>query len=311
MRMRRLFVLGSVLAIGALSISVSALQAPPADGLSPTAVAATQLEKVRDNLYIITGSSPGDAFSGGNTAVFVTESGVVVVDTKLAGWGQVILDRIKSVTNKPVTTVINTHTHGDHTGSNEFFGTQVESVVQENTKTNMQKMDAFKGDKAKFLPKRTFKDKLSLGKGKDQIDLYYFGRGHTDGDTFVVFPALRTVHAGDMFARKSTPFIDGNNGGSGVEFPKTLAKAVAGIKNVDTVINGHMSPSTWNDLKEYAEFNQDFLTYAEGAAKAGKTAEQAAAEFKIPEKYKDYTVSQRPGAVQANIQLIYDALKRK
>jgi glyoxylase-like metal-dependent hydrolase (beta-lactamase superfamily II) len=309
--MRRLFVLGSVLAIGALSISVSALQAPAGEGLAPAAVAAAKLEKIKDNLYIIAGSSSGDTFSGGNVAVFVTDTGVVVVDTKLPGWGQVILDRIKTVTNKPVTTVINTHTHSDHSGSNEFFGTQVESVVQENTKTNMQRMDAFKGEKAKFLPKRTFKDKLTLGKGKDQIDLYHFGRGHTDGDTFVVFTALRTMHAGDMFARKGTPFIDGNNGGSGVEFPKTLAKVIGGIKSVDTVITGHMAPATWNDLKEFAEFNQDFLTYAEGAAKAGKSAEQAASEYKIPAKYKDYTVGSRFGGPQANIQLIYDELKKK
>jgi cyclase len=308
--MRRLFLLSSVLAIGALSISVSALQAPPADGLSPAALDATKLEKVKDDLYIITGSS-GDAFSGGNTAVFVMEKGVAVVDTKLPGWGQVILDRIKTVTNKPVTMLINTHTHNDHAGSNEFFGTQVESVVQENTKANMQRMDAFKDDKAKFLPKRTFKEKLSLGKGKDQIDLYYFGRGHTDGDAFVVFTALRTVHVGDMFARKATPFLDAKNGGSGVELPKTLAKAVAGIKNVDTVINGHSSVSTWSDLKEFAEFNQDFLVYAESAAKAGKTAEQAANEFKIPERYKGYSINQRFGGVTANIQLIYDELKKK
>src|SRR5262249_58107943 len=106
-----------------------------------------------------------------------------------------ILERVKTVTSKPVTTIINTHTHGDHTGSNEFFGTNVESIVQMNTKANMEKMDAFKGDKAKFLPKKTFNDKLSLGMGKDRIDLYYFGRGHTNGDTWVVFPALRIVHA--------------------------------------------------------------------------------------------------------------------
>jgi glyoxylase-like metal-dependent hydrolase (beta-lactamase superfamily II) len=103
--------------------------------------------------------------------VFITDTGVVIVDTKLAGWGQVILDRIKTVTNKPITTIINTHSHGDHTGSNEFFGTSVETIVQENTLANMARMDAFKVDKAKFLPKRTYKDKMSIGKGKDQIDL--------------------------------------------------------------------------------------------------------------------------------------------
>ena len=193
--MRRGVLLGVVIGVGTLSMAVAAFQAPPA-GPTPAALAATKIEKVKDNLYMITGSTPGNEFSGGNTAVFVTSTGVVVVDTKLAGWGQVLLDKIKTVTDKPVTTIINTHTHGDHTGNNEFFGTTVDSVVQENTKANMAKMDAFKGDKAKFLPKRTYKDKLTLGSGKDEIDLYYFGAGHTSGDAWVHFPALRVVHVG-------------------------------------------------------------------------------------------------------------------
>ena len=74
--------------------------------------------------------------------------GVVLVDTKLPGWGQPILDRIKTVTDKPITTIINTHTHDDHTGSNDFFGASVETIVHENTRTNMTRMDAFKGAKA-------------------------------------------------------------------------------------------------------------------------------------------------------------------
>jgi glyoxylase-like metal-dependent hydrolase (beta-lactamase superfamily II) len=118
--------------------------------------------------------------------VFITDDGVTLVDDKLAGWGQAVLDKVKSVTNKPITTIVNTHTHGDHTGNNGFFGANVEIVAQDDTKTAMQKMDAFKGEGAKFLPGKTHKDKLSLGTGKDRIDLYYFGRGHTGGDTFVV-----------------------------------------------------------------------------------------------------------------------------
>ena len=71
----------------------------------------------------------------------------------------------------------------------------------------MAKMDAFKGDKAQFLPKKTFKDKLTLGSGKDRIDLYYFGAGHTNGDALVVFPALRVLQTGDMFAWKDAPLL--------------------------------------------------------------------------------------------------------
>ena len=187
-----------------------------AAGPTAKAIAATKIEKVKDNLYIVTGSGveDTDAFSGGNTAVFITDAGVTLVDTKLPGYGQTILDRVKTVTSKPITRIINTHTHGDHTGGNEFFGASVESIVQENTKANMAKMDEFKGAKAQFLPKRTYKDKLTLGAGKDQIDLYYFGPGHTNGDSFVVFPALRTMHVGDMFAWKALPYVDPANGGS-------------------------------------------------------------------------------------------------
>src|SRR6185295_6921768 len=120
-------------------------------GLNPAALAATKIEKVKDNLYMITGSDPTDrnAFAGGNTGVFITAAGVVVVDTKLAGWGQVLLDKIKTVTDKPVVRIINTHTHGDHTGSNPMFPATVDIVAQENTKANMERMDAFKAENAK------------------------------------------------------------------------------------------------------------------------------------------------------------------
>jgi cyclase len=299
-------VLGGLIAAGAVCVAVAAQQ-PPQRAVLPG------LEKVKDNLYIIAASSPVDRskFTGGNTGVFITDNGVVVVDTKLAGYGPDILAKIKAVTDKPVTTIINTHTHGDHTGSNEGFPASVEIVAHENTKANMMKMDAFKGDKAQFLPKKTYKDKLTLGTGKNRVDLYYFGAGHTNGDTFVVFPALKVVHAGDMFAGKGPPLIDTKNGGSGVAYPATLAKAASSIKNVDTVITGHSPLMTFADLKEFADFNKDFLTWAKAELKGDKTAEQAAAEYKLPEKYKGYTMPQRPDRLKSNVQAIYDELNKK
>jgi len=234
------------------------------------------------------------------------------VYTKLAGWGPTILQRIKTISNKPITTIINTHTHSDHVGSNEFFGAMVDSVVHENTKANMAKMDEFKGDKAKFLPKRTYKDKLVLGKGKDEVDLYYFGRGHTNGDTFVVFPALRTMHAGDMFAWKGLPYIDTSSGGHVVEHPQSLAKAIATVKDVDTVIGGHIPVATWNEFKEYADFTQEFVNFARNEMTAKKTVDQATADYKLPAKYKGYVLSVNPQfvSVKNNVQGAYDELKK-
>ena len=299
--MRRLVVLGAVTFVGAVCMVAAAGQ----NGEGPKTIA---VEKLKDNLYVLTSSSPGNraTFSGGNVAVFITDAGAVIVDTKLAGWGQALLDSIKKATTKPVTTIINTHTHGDHTGNNELFGATVDSVVQENTKANMAKMDAFKGDKTKFLPKRTYKDHLTIGSGKDRVDLHYFGPGHTNGDTFVVFPALRVLHAGDMFPWKDAPFLDRANGGTGVSFPQTLAKALA-LKDFDTVIPGHSPMMARRDLEEYQKFNADLLSSVQASVKAGKSLDDAtAAAMSVPAKYKGYQSERIKAAVQA----IYEEIKK-
>ena len=226
---------------------------------------------------------------GGNTAVFVTTAGVVVVDAKNPGWGKPILDKIKELTPKPVTMLINTHTHGDHVSGNVEFPATVDVVVQENTKANIEKMDIFKQNGNRGMAKRTFKDKMTIGKGADQIDLYYFGPGHTNGDAWVVFPALRTAHLGDLFAGKGLPLVDAANGGGVLHYPETLNRGYSAIKNVDTVINGHSNTTTtWADVKQFAEFNQDWLNWAQSGLKGSKTPQQLADEgWKVPEKYSD------------------------
>lgn len=287
--MKRLLVLGSIVSAGLiLALAVSAQQAP-----------LGSIQKVAENLYMIPGG-------GGNTAAYVAANGVVLVDTKLANNGQGILDQVKSVTTKPITHIINTHTHGDHNGSNEFFPANVEIVAHENTAANMAKMPAFQDAKKFALPDRSFKDKLTLLTGKDAIDLYYFGRAHTNGDAFVVFRALRAMHSGDAFAQKGTPLLDTGNGGSGVAIVDTISKAVVGIKNVDTIIPGHSTLMKWSDLVEFGEFNKAFLDAARAAQRAGRTPEQAAAELKLPEKFKDYSIA-RAGA---NMTAIFAELSR-
>jgi len=311
--MKRAIVLGVLLTVGALSLVTTAQQraggAPPAD--APKVV---EVEKLRDNLFMLKGG-------GGNTAIFVGSTGVVVVDTKNPGWGQPILDKIKELTPKPVTTIINTHTHGDHVSGNVEFPATVEVVVQENTKANMQEMrgatgiaqqgpptNIFKVNNGRGMPTKTFKDKMSLGSGNDRIDLYYFGRGHTNGDAWVVFPALRLMHAGDIFSGKNLPLLDANNGGSGVLIGDSLAKAAETVKNIDTIITGHSTTMTMNDLREYAQFNRDFLKDVRDAKKSGKSVDDVANSWKMPAKYTGYAAPQ-PARLKANVQVVYDELK--
>jgi glyoxylase-like metal-dependent hydrolase (beta-lactamase superfamily II) len=277
-----------------------------------------QTLNVRDILYILTGG-------GGNVLALMRDDGVVLVDAKTRGSARGILDAVEAVTDKPVKMIVNTHAHADHTEGNLEFPTVTEIVAHENTKTAMLRMDTFKGPGAKFLPTKTVHDKLSLLDGIDRMDLYYFGAGHTNGDLVVVFPEKRLAHLGDLFPSKSAPVIDVANGGSGVAFPDTLAKLVAELKGITRVTTGHdersfvprdaasasaifANPQTmsWDDLKEYADFNRDFLAAVKEAIKEGKTAAQAAATMKLPATYKDYDMQQ----AAANVAAIYRELGR-
>ena len=158
--MRRAMTLGVLVVVGGLLV----VKAQPA----ADAPKVVEVEKVKDNLFVLRGG-------GGNTAVFVMANGVAVVDAKNPGWGRPILDKIKELTPKAVTLLINTHTHGDHVSGNVEFPGTVDVVVQENTKANMEKMPIFKEHNNAGMAKRTFKDRLTIGTGADRIDLYYFG----------------------------------------------------------------------------------------------------------------------------------------
>jgi glyoxylase-like metal-dependent hydrolase (beta-lactamase superfamily II) len=304
--MRRAVVLSALVTVGALSAAVAAYQ-QPAD--KPKLI---EVDKLHDNLFVLRGG-------GGNTGVFITSGGVVVVDSKNPGWGQPLLAKIKELTPKPVTHLINTHTHFDHVSGNVEFPTTVEVVAHENTAALMKEMrtvtgfqpqsgNIFTENNGRGLPKRTFKDTLSIGKGADQVDLHYFGRGHTSGDAWIVFPSLRVVHAGDIFSGKNIPILDANNGGSGLEMGDTLAKAAAGLKNVDTIITGHSTQMTMADLRDYAEFNRDFANAVREGKKAGRSIDDIAKGWTIPAKYTGYGQPQA-ARVRTNVEVVYNEIK--
>src|SRR4051812_15611012 len=311
--MKRGAVLGMLLMVGGVSLAISASQQPPGGAAQPAGPNVVEVEKLKDNLFMLKGG-------GGNTAVFVGTTGVVVVDTKNPGWGQPILDKIKEITDKPVTTIVNTHTHGDHVSGNVEFPATVDVIVQENTRPNMDKMmnppgfaattapSIFQQNNGKGMPKHTFKNKMTIGKGADRIDLYYFGRGHTNGDAWVVFPALRIVHAGDIFSGKNLPLLDTNNGGSGVEIGDSLAKAASSLKDADSVITGHSTVMTLADLREYAQFNKDFVADMRQAKAAGKSVDDVVKSWKMPAKYSGYAAVQE-ARLRANAQVAFNELK--
>lgn len=273
---------------------------------------------VRDTLYHL-----GDG--GANALALIDEinGGVILVGTKLPGWGQPVLDAVYQVTDLPVTTIVSTHSDLDHTGSNAEFPDVVEIIAHDNTRANMARMEPFADGAG--LPTTTFADRFGLLEDLDRIELYYFGPAHTDGDIVVVFPQKRTAYLGDLFPDKAAPVIDTTNGGSGIAFPETLARAVAAIDGVDRVITGHgpipttyagrgrrdrgarrawTGWMTWDDLTEYADFNRDFLAAVRASYEAGRSVDEAAANLQLPERYAGYDMAR----ARANVEVIYHEL---
>jgi cyclase len=243
--MKRIAILASIVA-GGLAAAVYAQGLP---GIGAT-------EKVSDNVYKIFGA-------GGNTTAFVRSDGVVLVDTKLANNGAAILAKVREFTDKPVTMIINTHSHPDHLGSNSeidtALGGNVQVVVQAKTAARMAAMPS------NSKVSQSFDDRLTLGSGKDQIDLYHFGPAHTDGDAFIVFPAEKVLLMGDVMAWDMGPLIDPGSGGSMVATPVTVGRLVATVTGVDKVVEGHGHVNTWAGLQSYLAYSQKVVEVARRA----------------------------------------------
>ncbi len=265
--MKRLAFLATIAMAGLTAAALSAQQGPP-PGARPAGglPGITKIEQVSDNVYKIFGA-------GGNTTAFVRSDGVVLVDTKLPSNGQAILEQIRKITDKPVTMIINTHSHPDHLGSNTEIdtarGNAVQVVVQANTARRMAAMPT--NNKVG----QSFEDKLTLGSGRDRIDLYWFGPAHTDGDAFIVFPAEKVLAMGDVMAWDMGPLIDPNSGGSMVATPVTVSRLVQTVTGVDKVIEGHGGVNSWAGLQRYLAYTQKVVEVARRANAENIDHEQA------------------------------------
>ena len=298
--MKRAAILGAVALAGVLS----------AAGLAGRQAERTlEVEQLEDNLFVLRGG-------GGNSAAFVTSGGVVLVDTKLVGWGQPLIDKVGELTPNPITTIINTHAHFDHVDGNVEFPASVDFVAHENTRPLIEQNNPVRGlgrparpspfTSGHGLPEITFSDRLALGRGDDRVELRYFGRAHTGGDAWVVFPALGVMHAGDAFPGKNLPIMDSNNGGSGVDYPETLRRASEGTPGVERIITGHSSVMTPADLAEYADFVGAFVADAQAAKAAGTSAADFVAGWEVPARFAGYG-SASPERLTPYVEDIYAA----
>jgi glyoxylase-like metal-dependent hydrolase (beta-lactamase superfamily II) len=219
-----------------------------------------RIQRVKGDLHMISGE-------GGNVAVYVTGEGVVLVDDMFDRNHADILAQVKSVTDRPIRYVINTHQHDDHAGGDLRMLPVAEVIAHRNARSNLANIrQPYYEDTPGTpigLPRVTFSDQLSVFLGGKEVRARYFGRGHTNGDAIVYFPDLGVIHTGDLFlgraagrggAAQTRPpganiYVDYAQGGSFFDWTRTLEAALQ--LEFDTVIPGHGPVSSKEDLARF------------------------------------------------------------
>jgi cyclase len=228
---------------------------------APVAPRPATSQKVKDNLYMISGE-------GGNVAALITDEGILLVDDMYDRNYAAVMGQVKALSDKPIRYVLNTHQHDDHSGSNaQMLAASVEIIAHKNARINMIAL------KQPGAPRVTFTDEMQVHLGGKEIRTRHYGRGHTGGDAVIFFPELKVIHTGDLFLTRPTqPYIDYANGGSALEWTKALDEVLK--LDFDTIIPGH---GPLSDRAGLLKWQTDFTAMRSrigGMARQGKSKDE-------------------------------------
>lgn len=239
-----------------------------------------EVTPVSGKVYMLTGR-------GGNIGLLSGAEKTLVVDDQFANLSDKILQAIKTVSDKPVSYLLNTHWHGDHTGGNSNFAkTGAVIVSQENVRKRLANAQKEKNQiDCDALPEITFADGLSFHFDDEQIMFFHSHAGHTDGDAMVYFVNSNVLHTGDLFFNGRYPYIDLNSGGSARGYIKAVENALKIINDDTKIIPGHGNLATKKDYESFLEMLKYLEANVKEALAAGKTEAEIVSDEKITEKY--------------------------
>ena len=228
--------------------------------------------KVAGNIYMLEGA-------GGNIGVSAGADGVLIIDDQFAPLADKIRAALKEINPGQLRFVLNTHYHGDHTGSNVVFGKEATIIAHDNVRARLAAEQTVLGQKTPAAPKEalpviTYAQSVSVHFNGEEIRVIHFPTGHTDGDSVIFFTDSKVVHMGDDFVTYGFPFVDVGSGGS-------VSGMIAGIEKVlgmtppdVKVIPGHGPLCTPEDVRKFVQMLKDTRALVAQTASQGKTAEQ-------------------------------------
>jgi len=231
-----------------------------------------KVSKVAGTVYMLQGQ-------GGNIGVSVGDDGIVIVDDQFAPLAPKIRAALKSITDKPIKFILNTHYHGDHTGGNAEFSKDGPIIAHENVRKRLQAGSTAAGRTTppaprEALPVITFNDRATIHINGEDIRAIHMPHGHTDGDAVIWFTQSNVVHMGDDFFNGTFPFVDIDNGGTVRGLSMNLEAIIAQIRDDTKVIPGHGPLGDKATLRTFAEMIRNTSAAVDAAMRSGKTLDQ-------------------------------------
>ena len=267
-----------------------------------------ETQKVADGIYVLFGM-------GGNIGVSIGDDGVLVIDDQFAPLTDKIKAAIAKLSNKPISFLLNTHWHGDHTGGNENLANDGALIVaHENVRARLSTdQHGFGRDipaqPPAALPVVTFTRDVTFHFNGEEIAARHVSSAHTDGDSIVEFRTSNVVHMGDVYFNNEYPFIDAGSGGSVAGTLTAVDDMLAKIDDETVVIPGHGKVSNKKELAAY----RAMLAATSGAVAdlvaAGKSADEAVAAQ--PNKAYDAEWGDGYFSAEKFVRLLYSALGGK
>jgi len=219
---------------------------------------------------------------GGNIGVLATEKGLLLVDDKFAPLAEKIEIAMKGIEDKALKYVINTHYHGDHTGSNQFFSHKAPIFAHENVRNRLSSKADHHADS---LPVVTYKDGITIYLDNEEVQLTHLPKGHTDGDTYVYFKKANVLHTGDLFFEVGFPYVDLKSGGSVKGYLANVRYMLKNTPDDVVIIPGHGKLTDKKSLLAFADMMEFSINKVAAALAAGKSEQQILTEG-IGEKYQ-------------------------
>jgi cyclase len=216
--------------------------------------------------------------AGGNIGLCVGDDGLFVIDDQLARFGGDVESTIKTFSDKPVSFLLNTHWHGDHTGNNVLIAKGAPIIAHSNVRRRLAADAEIEGRKndppmaAAGLPVLTYEQSITLHLNGEEILVLHFPNGHTDGDSIVLFTESNVVHMGDLFFSGRFPFIDLNSGGSVEGYTAAVGAILAALPEGAKIIPGHGPLSSAKELRAFHEMLLETARRVRAALAEGKDA---------------------------------------